>query len=354
MSEQQRLKLIPSPLLSWYHASCRELPWRSVIVPYHTWVSEIMLQQTRVDTAISYYNRFLSELPTIADLADVPEQKLLKLWEGLGYYNRARNLQKAAKLIMTDWGGKLPANYDDLQKLPGIGRYTAGAIASIAFSLPVPAVDGNVLRVLSRVLESDRNISRAQTKTHFEQLLTELMENDIEPTELGHFTQALMELGALVCVPNGSPKCEECPLSTSCLAYAHNTTMTLPIKDDKKARSIEQKTILVMRYENKYAIQQRLNKGLLASLWEFPTIDQMLTKPSATEYLSDLGIFIDHIKHLGKAKHIFSHIEWKMTGFLVELSSIPVELNYTWATPEEIETMYPLATALEHYRKFVV
>lgn len=336
---------IPTPLLAWYHAHHRILPWRDPIVPYHTWVSEIMLQQTRVDAVIDYYHRFLTALPTIADLADAPEEQLLKLWEGLGYYNRVRNLQKAARVVVAEHDGVLPADYQMLQTLPGIGKYTAGAIASIAFGIPVPAVDGNVLRVISRVVGSRENISKASTKSAMETELLAVMAQPPAVDQAGDFVQALMELGALICVPNGAPKCATCPLQSFCVAHHENLTDQIPVKDEKKARTLEQKTVLVLQHGDRFALQKRPDKGLLASMWEFPSCAGKLKKAEVLALPYD----IQSVRSLGAGKHIFTHIEWKMTGFLLKVDSL--DPAFTWVTAEELEKDFALPSAFDSYRQ---
>lgn len=351
MENSPVLSFLPDPLLSWYRRSARVLPWRSDPTPYHVWISEIMLQQTRVEAVKEYYHRFLEELPTVFDLAEAPEQKLLKLWEGLGYYNRARNLQKAARVITEEYHGELPADYALLQKLPGIGRYTAGAIGSIAFGLPVPAVDGNVLRVLSRLLADYSNTSRPEVKTQYENLLLEILPDIARNGDAGDFTQALMELGAMVCVPNGAPKCLLCPLSSVCQGFQKGVAEELPVKDGKKPRNIVEKTVFILRHEEKIAIQKRPDKGLLAGMWELPSLDASLKKADIPEAVSSVwGLTLTKTKALGKTKHIFTHIEWKMNGFSAEVAEIPENLPFLWVTEEELLSEYPLPSAFKFYQ----
>ena len=249
-------------LCTWYDAGHRDLPWRQDREPYHVWLSEIMLQQTRVEAVKGYYTRFLTELPTIAALADCPPDRLTKLWEGLGYYSRVRNLQKAAKIIMEESGGVFPKTYDAVRALPGIGDYTAGAICSICFDSPTPAVDGNVLRVLSRVTEDGASITAQKTKNACREALLPLY----EAVPRGKLTQALMELGAMVCVPNGAPRCGDCPLKELCLANAHGTWEAYPVKDAKKQKREEEKTVFYLICEDCLAVRKRESRGLLARL----------------------------------------------------------------------------------------
>ncbi len=350
----EQLNNVPIPLLRWYQDNHRILPWRDPVVPYHTWVSEIMLQQTRVDAVIAYYHRFLSALPTIADLATAPEQQLLKLWEGLGYYNRVRNLQKAARIMMTEHGGELPCEEHALKKLPGIGDYTTGAICSIAFGLPVPAVDGNVLRVISRIVGSEENISKTATKKKIETALRALMQSPPVVDNTADFVQGLMELGALVCVPNGAPKCEDCPMRSFCVAFQKDLTDKIPVKDEKKARRVVKKTVLLFTDGDRYALRQRPSTGLLAGLWELPGFDETFSKKKLLAHLEEESIHPISVEALGKAKHIFTHIEWRMTGFLIRLSPAQLDtLGYTLATSKEITADFPLPSAFESFRSFL-
>lgn len=335
---------IVQPLLAWYRQSARELSWRSDPQPYRVWVSEIMLQQTRVEAVKPYYERFMSELPDVASLAGVEEEKLLKLWEGLGYYSRVRNLQKAARIVMERYDGELPASFEALRELPGIGEYTAGAIASIAFGLPVPAVDGNVLRVLSRVTESDDDITQAKVKRDFASRLKEIYPRQ----QPGDFTQALMELGAMVCVPNGAPLCGLCPLSHCCLAHQHGTEGKLPVKAAKKARRVEQKTVFLLRCGEKAALAKRADSGLLAGLWEFPNVEGHLSPEEAGRFLYKKGAALLEIKRLKKAKHIFTHVEWVMEGYSALLQEETPGL--IWVSREEMAAGYPLPNAFKAFQ----
>lgn len=306
-------------LLDWYHKNKRKMAWRDDPSPYHVWISEIMLQQTRVEAVHAYYARFINRLPGIQDLAEVSEDELHKLWEGLGYYNRAKNLKKAAQLVMKDYGGRLPSTYQDLLALPGIGPYTAGAIASIAFGQNVPAVDGNVMRVISRLSGDDRDITQSVTRKDMEQIVQELL---ILPSEVQHFNQALMELGALICIPNGAPKCEICPVSEICYAYQNDCQESLPVKTAKKARRIEKKSILVFVNENEeFLIQKRPEKGLLSGLWEFPSLEGTLSERVLRSCMKESGIAVQKISKIEASKHIFTHVEWHMQGFLVQVGS---------------------------------
>lgn len=337
--------VIVEDLLKWYDGNARVLPWRSEPKPYYVWVSEIMLQQTRVEAVKGYFARFIKELPDVAALAKVKEDELLKLWEGLGYYNRARNLQAAAKTVMEEYNGKLPEEYKELQKLKGIGSYTAGAIASIAYGKPVPAVDGNVLRVMKRLAGSYDDILKASVKKDLEKELTKIM-----PKRAGAFNQAIMDLGAMVCLPNGKPLCEECPLQKYCIAYEKNIVMELPIKAPKKKRRIEEKTILVLEYKGKIALHKRENSGLLAGLWEFPNITGKVAKESLMEIVEEEHFMV---KELGESKHIFSHIEWHMIGYCIYLNKKPNK-DYIWVTVDELVKQYAIPSAFSAYLQKIV
>lgn len=344
------LDMIAEPLLAWYDENRRILPWRENPTPYHVWLSEIMLQQTRVEAVKSYYDRFLRRLPDIADLAAVEEETLLKLWEGLGYYNRARNLKKAAIQIMEEYGGMMPGNYEELLKLAGIGSYTAGAVASIAFGQPVPAVDGNVLRVLSRLRTDDRDILEAGVKKSIEEELRGVIPKD----RPGDFNQALMELGAMVCIPNGSPKCESCPWGELCQARIQNRITEYPKKAPKKPRSIEKKTVLVIRYGNLVALRRRPDRGLLAGLYEFPTMEGHCGEEQVITYLRQSGVVPLRIRRLTEAKHIFTHKEWHMTGYSVRIDDLSGMGEYVFVEPEKIRDQYPVPSAFAAYMEQIL
>ncbi len=347
-------------LLDWYDSSARILPWRENPKPYYVWVSEIMLQQTRVEAVKFYFERFINTLPDIKSLAFADEEQLLKLWEGLGYYNRARNLKKAAKIIVEEYKGVMPPDYSVLLKLPGIGSYTAGAIASIAFGIPEPAVDGNVLRVMKRVSGSFDDITKASVKKELEQDIREIIPKD----RPGDFNQAVMELGAMVCIPNGKPLCVKCPIMHLCKAYHDKTEMLIPVKPDKKPRKIEEKTVLLIEKNGEYALRKRRSSGLLAGLWELPSVEGKLTVPVLEEMLLNLGLGNFTIHGLGDAKHIFSHIEWQMTGYYVRLEEESLVSENTvyitdgtkplvWADKQQIQEKYTLPSAFEKYRKYI-
>lgn len=336
---------IVNPLLDWYAANARVLPWRDEPTPYRVWVSEIMLQQTRVEAVIPYFERFVTELPDVEALARAEEEKLMKLWEGLGYYSRVRNLQKAAQAVLRDYGGELPSQPEELAKLPGIGAYTAGAVASIAYGQPAPAVDGNVLRVIARVTASRANVSENPVKRAMEQDLKRVYPRG----RAGDFTQALMELGALVCVPNGAPKCGECPLASLCTARAQGIAEELPVKAAKKERKVEQRTVFLILCDENAVIQKRPEKGLLAGLWEFPGAEEPLTKTGAQDWLTAHGFAPAKLEHLPKAKHIFTHVEWQMTGWLAVVPEVPPGSGFVTASRTELLETYTLPAAYKSF-----
>ena len=327
-------------IADWYALSRRVLPWREEPTPYRVWISEIMLQQTRIEAVIPYYRRFLAELPDVAALAAVEEDRLLKLWEGLGYYSRARNLKKAAQLVMRDFGGELPRSAAALRRLPGIGDYTAGAIASIACGEGSPAVDGNVLRVVSRLLESEADILAPGTR----KAVTALLRESYPSGERAALTtEGLMELGETVCVPNGPPKCERCPLRALCRAHAHGSAERYPVKSPPRPRRIEERTVLLLRCGQRWAIRQREKQGLLAGLWEFPNepgyLEEEALRARFPQALS--------LSPCGAARHIFTHVEWHMRGWRIEL---PEELpGLIWESAASIRSHYSFPTALKAY-----
>lgn len=350
-SLENSLEKTVEPLLAWYDKGRRILPWREEPTPYHVWISEIMLQQTRVEAVKPYYDRFMRQLPDIQSLAGIEEEKLLKLWEGLGYYNRARNLKKTAEKIVIEYGGQMPEHYEELVKLPGIGSYTAGAVSSIAFHHAVPAVDGNVLRILARLRLDERDILDAKVKKAVEAELAEVI-----PIERpGDFNQALMELGAVVCIPNGTAKCDICPLAGLCLANIENKVSEFPKKSKKKPRDIEEKTILVIRDEDKVALRKRRNKGLLAGMYEFPSMEGKQSAARVIAYLKSMGVAPLKIEKLPSSKHIFTHKEWHMTGYYIridELEHMEPREELIFVTPHEIERNYPIPSAFAAYTDY--
>lgn len=325
MNEQERLNALTAPLLTWYDIHKRVLPWRGIRDPYRIWVSEIMLQQTRVAAVLGYYARFLAVFPTVEVLAETDEELLMKLWEGLGYYSRARNLQKAAKEI-TVLGG-FPDTYDGLLALPGVGDYTASAIAAAAFGRREPAVDGNVLRVMTRLTDCHDDISDPKTKRAVRAALAEVMPE--EPADIRIFNQAMMELGATVCGPNTAPRCDDCPVSGLCLGRQRGTAEILPVKKAKKERRVEEKTVLLLMRDGKIALRKRPKTGLLAGLWEFPNVEGTLDETAAGAAVEAMGLSVIDWQSRLTAKHIFTHVEWRMTGYTLTVRGDgPAELEW--------------------------
>lgn len=329
--------------MPWFRENARELPWRADRDPYHVWISEIMLQQTRVETVKGYYLRFLKELPNIRTLAEVEESRLLKLWEGLGYYNRAKNLQRAARILVEENHGVFPSEYREILRLPGIGEYTAGAIASNCFDEPVAAVDGNVLRVVSRLTENYEDILKPAVKKSVKLHLEEVYPK----TDCGIFTQALMELGAIVCVPGGKPKCCICPAKELCLAQKHGTQMELPVKNRKKDKKIEEKTVFVLLCRGKTALCKRENKGLLAGMWEFPNVQGKQDAAQAMETVEAWNCRPVRLYKEMVRSHIFSHVRWDMVCFYVECESMP--LSFQWVDERKVDSSIPIPTAFRQF-----
>ena len=338
MEEKMEYALLPGAILSWYDLSKRDLPWRKDREPYHIWLSEIMLQQTRVEAVKGYYSRFLEKLPTIGSVANADDALLHKLWEGLGYYSRVRNLKKAAICIMEQHNGVFPRKYEDVLALPGVGPYTAGAICSIAFDQPTPAVDGNVLRVMTRIDNDDSNIDDPATKRR----ITERLKG-IYPDRAGDFTQALMELGATVCGPNTAPDCDNCPCCRFCLGYLNKTASSLPVRSPKKQRRVEKKTVLILTCDGCYALCKRPDSGLLASMWQFPELPGWYNLNAICHEMEKTGIKIAEIKRQVERKHIFTHIEWYMRGFYMEVYEKTPQ--FTWLDEDTIRREAALPTA---------
>ena len=333
MEEEKSLKLLQRAvplLLEWYGVSKRTLPWRGTKDPYRILVSEIMLQQTRVETVKGYYLSFLEKFPTAEALAAADEADVLKAWEGLGYYSRARNLQKAAKTIAK---AGFPRDFQGVRALSGVGDYTAGAILSIAYDLPCPAVDGNVLRILTRLLESEENIDDQRSRKKFREAVRE-----VYPAQAGDFCQALMELGAIVCVPNGMPLCGQCPWREICRAHQSGRELDFPVRSEKKKRRVVALNVCVLRKGDKFALKKREEKGLLAGLYEFPVFEG--SPPDFGRVLKEK-----------RAKHVFTHLEWHMTGQLIEANEYFPQ--YIWATKEEIERGYAIPNAFKAFTEWL-
>ncbi len=337
---------LPERLLEWYAAGHRDLPWRRDREPYHVWLSEVMLQQTRVEAVKGYYHRFLAELPDIPALAACPPDRLAKLWEGLGYYSRMRNLQKAAQVIVSAHGGVFPREYDAIRALPGVGDYTAGAIASICFGLPEPAVDGNVLRVLSRVTDDAAPVTDAAVKREYAARLREIY----PAGRCGDFTQSLMELGATVCGPNSQPQCALCPLASLCLARANGTALLRPVKAPKKEKRTEEKTVFILRCGTRIAVRRRPEQGLLAGLWELPNVDGKCSAQQALAQAERWGVHPRELCRSSEKTHIFTHIRWELRGFYIECAeAAPL---FTWVDPARFRQDIALPTAFRIFEAF--
>ncbi len=352
--ERNQLEEIVKPLTEWYRKNSRSLPWRKDRNPYRVWVSEIMLQQTRVETVIPYFERFMKRFPDVASLAESDDEELFKLWEGLGYYSRAANLKKAARTICARHQGKFPETYEEIIELSGIGPYTAGAISSIAFEQSRAAVDGNVLRVMTRLTENGQDI----TDAGFRSQVTKQLEQIYPPQGKGDFTQSLMELGAVICVPNGEPRCGECPLAFFCRAYHNGTQLRYPVKKKKAPRKVEQKTVLILRVqdiEDRIAIRKRDAGGVLAGMWELPNLNGILNEQEVLQWLSDKHITVKamsgEIDQKKQMKHIFTHIEWHMAYWIVDCDAVGEGNGLTWVTARQLENEIALPTAFKKVYK---
>ena len=333
---------LPGALLPWYEKNKRELPWRKDQDPYHIWLSEIMLQQTRVEAVKGYYARFLEALPTIESLAAAPQEQLDKLWEGLGYYSRVRNLKKAAQVIVNDGAGVFPCTYEEVRALPGIGDYTAGAVCSIAFGHKRAAVDGNVMRVISRLTGDDTPVDLPAYKKQVRLAL-----EAVYPEAASEFTQALMELGATVCGPDTDPKCNVCPCKAFCVACKKDLTRALPVRLPKKKRRKEAMTVLILHCDGKFALRKRPEKGLLAGLWEFPHITGKPDLSALVCKVEEMGIKIGDIKKIVERKHVFTHIEWDMRGVYIDTKACCGD--FSWFTAEQVVQTAALPTAFRQF-----
>ena len=328
------LKHCAPPLLAWYDENKRDLPWRKTRDPYGIWVSEIMLQQTRVAAVLPYYERWMRELPDVFALGAVDNERLMKLWQGLGYYSRAANLKKAAERIVSQYGGRFPDTYDDLIQLPGVGEYTAAAVASMAFDERVSAVDGNLMRIAARVENIRENILDARVKKQFRAMLDDAIPAD----RPGEFNQALMDLGAVICLPNGAPLCEACPLATLCEAHRLGVQRDLPVRTKKTARRIEKMTVYLLLRGEKVALRKRGDEGLLAGLWEFPNVSGERDDEQAWEPLNGWHLTPIDWKKKITAKHIFTHVEWHMTGYLLTVKGEGAE-DFLWVDRAELDSL---------------
>ncbi len=337
----KNLSPIVEPLLNWFDQNKRELPWRRDKEPYHVWISEIMLQQTRIEAVTSYYARFLDALPDVEHLSRVDDDALMKLWEGLGYYSRARNLKKAAIVIMEEYGGEFPQAFIELKKLQGIGEYTAGAIASICFDEKVPAVDGNVLRVIARVQGSRDNVLLPQTKKSVTEQLRKIM-----PQRAGAFNEALMELGELVCLPNGAPLCDSCPLKEHCTAFKKGLTEQIPVRVKKmKRRRADKSVFMITDPDGRIAIEKRPDTGLLSGMYQLPNVEGFHTDDELKEILQEWKSAPIDIVFTKEAKHVFTHIDWYMKAYHVTVEEH--HDRFIWVTEDELKNSYPLPTAFQ-------
>ena len=342
----ENLDALRAPLLLWYETHRRSLPWREAPTPYRTWVSEIMLQQTRVSAVVPYFERFTAELPDAFALAEAPEERLFKLWEGLGYYSRARNLQRAARLVCDEYGGALPRTLEALRRLPGVGDYTASAIASIHFDAPEPAVDGNLLRVAARVCGCAEDVTDPRVKRRFRERLAAA----IDRARPGDWNQAMMDLGATVCLPNGEPLCGSCPARAFCEAYRRGMTESLPVRAEKKQRRAEERTVFLLLRGGAAAVRRRPDTGLLAGLYEFPGAAGNLDEAGARIALAGLGVTVKSLTPCGTARHVFTHVEWQMKGYLAEAESGGEGLR--WADAATLETL-ALPSAFRYFTRLV-
>lgn len=334
----------------WYEENKRDLPWRKTKDPYKIWVSEIMLQQTKVDTVIGYYEKFMERFPTVHDLASAQEQEVLKMWEGLGYYSRARNLHTAAQEVVNDLNGNIPADPVTLGKLKGIGPYTKGAISSIAYGQREPAVDGNVMRVLSRVLNINDNISDQKTRRRFEQIIRDLLVFG-DPS---NFNQGLMELGALICVPK-SPACLDCPVRMYCRGLETGEMVNLPVKQKKKKQRVERYAVLLLQDETgKVAVEQRPSTGLLANMWQFPMVEESVLY----DRLAENNLYfhrqaeIEINEKAGEVRHVFSHVIWELEVYPARVIHKDKACAYSFLSKEQMAE-YPFSVSHQKVRKFL-
>ena len=348
LGARERLRLAVPRIVAWDRQVRRPLPWRENPTPYQVWISEIMLQQTRIEAAKDYYARFIRALPDIPALAAVEDDRLMKLWQGLGYYSRARNLKKAAQLLVERYDGELPQSAEALRRLPGIGDYTAGAIASMAYGQPEPAVDGNVLRVLARVLEDGEDVLQQSVRKRMTALLRAVYPGGEDAALL---TEGLMELGETLCLPKGELKCAACPIRELCLARLHGTAEQYPRRAAPRERRVEEKTVLLLRSEGKFALCRRPEKGLLAGLWELPNLEGYIEPEELRRRIEEQGAVMLSLRDCGEARHVFTHVEWRMRGWLLDCAA-PFG-PYTWADGAEIARDYSIPTAFRAYTRLM-
>jgi len=344
--KEETIRAFQNALLDWYQCNKRILPWRDNPTPYRVWISEIMLQQTRVDTVIPYFERFLKRYPTIADLASADDDELAKQWEGLGYYTRVRNLKKAAQIIVERYASEFPEDEVSVGALPGIGPYTLGAIQSIAFGKKRAAIDGNVLRVFARITANFGDISSDSVKREIGAVVTKTLPNERN----SDYTQGLMEIGATVCLPNGAPKCEFCPVQGFCLAYRDQLIEAIPMKKMAKARNIERKTVFVLvTQDRRVALRKRNSSGLLAGLWEFYNCDGDLLPSEWLAMAGDAAGLVVSVGQLTDHTHLFSHIEWRMKGYAIVVEK-PFEIDrMVWVEISRLRQEFSIPTAFRPY-----
>ena len=323
-------------MLDWFAANARDLPWRRTRDPYASWVSEIMLQQTQVKTVIPFWNRWMSDLPTIEAAAKVPSAKIHKLWEGLGYYTRVRNLQKAAQALVGKHGGKFPEKFDDILALPGIGRYTAGAICSIAFNQPTPILDGNVIRVLTRIFGIAENPKEKKTNAQLWQLAEELIQNS--HGNCSHLNQSLMELGALVCMPR-NPQCLLCPVKKLCVAFAENRTEELPNLGKRDAATARSFLAFTIEHKGKFLVRQRPAGVVNAHLWEFPNLEISGNQTAAAAFQAEFGFVPEKLSPLVTVKHSITRYRITLSAFAVSLPTLPKKVVGVWKSPAQLQLL---------------
>ena len=350
LTEEERLAQFSESLLDWYREHKRSFPWRDKNNAYYTWISEIMLQQTRAQAVIPYFERFIKALPDIKALASCRDDDLLKLWEGLGYYSRAGNLKKTAVIVTEKYGGSLPDTFEELLRLPGIGRYTAGAISSIAYGQPFPAVDGNVMRVVSRVLLNREDILNSRIKQHFEELLKKVMPEE----RPGDLNQAMMDLGAMICLPAREPDCPDCPVRDVCLTRETGLWKEIPARSAKKERRIENRTVFIIQDGSRTAIRKRNKKGLFAGMYEFPNESGEFTREEALSYVEKNDLVPLYIEAGPESKHIFTHIEWHMKAYRIRVSADHADTGTLFFVDfSEQQDRYAVPSAFDTYKKYL-
>lgn len=347
--ETARLAPAAGRIADWFEKNARPLPWRAEPSPYRVWVSEIMLQQTRIEAALPYYRRFVAELPDIPSLAAAEGDRLLKLWEGLGYYSRVRHMQQAAQMAVAQYGGALPADYEKLCGLPGFGEYIAGAVASIAFGIPVPAVDGNVLRVMARLTGYAGDVMMPRVRREFRVRVQGIL----PAGRPGNFNQGIMELGETVCIPNGAPDCSRCPVAADCEARRAGTAASIPYRAPRKPRRVEMRTVFAILSRGRVLLHRRPAEGLLAGMWELPAAEGWLDLTGAESFLAGAGVSVRTVRPLPGSRHVFSHLEWQMKGFLAETGDFEPPAGCVWADAAALGSRCALASAFRAYSRLL-